>query len=185
MRLLSKTLLAVLLSVSLCLTGDAAQQVVIQERPVVNIPLALRQENWAGREGSGSCVWASTISLLRWQGRYETAAWIRSHYGDGEWPEDHVAKLDKIGVRYAFVTNGDVKFLEWCCRTRRGAGVTVHGGAHMVNLVHLDSQWACLLDNNSVEKFRWVPRSEFLSEWHASNGWAFTVVYSPAAPMPR
>ena len=185
MRLIPKVLLAAFLSVLLCCPGEAAQQVVIQERPVVNIPLALRQENWAGSEGSGSCVWASTISLLRWQGRYHTADWIRNHYGDGEWPEDHVAKLDKIGVRYAFVTNSDVKFLEWCCRTRRGAAVTVMGGAHMVNLVHLDSQWACLLNNNDVEHYKWVPRETFLAEWRASHGWAFTVVYAPAAPMPQ
>ena len=51
------------------------------------------------------------ISLLRWQGRYNTADWVRKNYGDGEWPEDLAKKLDRANVRYAYVINGDVKFL--------------------------------------------------------------------------
>lgn len=155
-----------------------------QERPTVNLPLSMRQTNWLGNRGEGSCVWASTISLLRWQGRYRTADWVRSNYGDGEWPDDHVAKLERAGIRYTFVTNGDVKFLEWCCRTRRGAGVTVMGGAHCVNLVFLDDRWACVLDNNDVQRYHWVRRETFLAEWRASYGWGFTVVYSPTPPLP-
>lgn len=155
------------------------------ERPTVNVPRADRQPNWLGQKRQGSCVWASTITLLRWQGRYATAEWLRKNYGDGEWPEDHVAKLDRAGVRYAYVTNGDVRFLEWACKTRRGAGVTVKGGAHCVNLVHLDAKWACLLDNNAVAKVIWVPRETFLAEWRASYGWAFTVLYAPCPPLPR
>jgi len=71
------------------------------------------------------------ISLLRWQYRLNTADYWRRTYGDGEWPEDLAAKFDQEGVRYAYVTNGDVRFLEWACRTRRGCGITVMGGAHM------------------------------------------------------
>lgn len=157
---------------------------VRRERPTVNLPLSMRQKNWIGHQDQGSCVWASTVSLLRWQGRYRTADWVRRNYGGGEWPEDHVAKLDKAGIRYAYVTNGDVRFLEWSCRTRRGAGVTVMGGAHCVNLVFLDDRWACLLDNNDVQHYRWVPRETFLAEWRASHGWSFTVLYSPLPPPP-
>ena len=62
------------------------------------------------------------------------------------------AKFDREGIRYAYVTNGDVRFLEWACRTRRGCGITVMGGAHMVALVHLDDKWAAILDNNNVEQ---------------------------------
>ena len=56
------------------------------EYPTVNLPVALRQANWRGDEGEGSCVHASVISLFRWQGRYATAADlatdIRRHLAD-------------------------------------------------------------------------------------------------------
>ena len=68
------------------------------------------------------------VSLLRWQGRYRTADWVRQNCGDGEWPDDMAQRLDEANIRYAYVTNGDVKFLEWACRTRRGCGITVMGG---------------------------------------------------------
>jgi hypothetical protein len=155
-----------------------------RERPTVNVPLVLRQQNWRGHQGEGSCTWASVISLLRWQGQYQTADWIRKNYSDGAWPDSLAIKLNRRGVRFAYVTNGDVNFLEWACRTRRGCGITVLGGAHMVALVHLDDKWAAILDNNNVEQFIWVPRETLIAEWRASDGWAVTPVYDPAAPLP-
>ena len=164
---------------------NAGNRVVKKERPVVNVPLALRQSNWLGSNREGSCVHASMISLFRWQGRYRTADYWRKTYGNGEWPEDMAAKFDREGIRYGYVENGDVRFLEWACRTRRGCGITVMGGAHMVALVHLDDRWAALLDNNNVSKFIWVPRETLIAEWKASYGWAVTPIYTPAAPLPQ
>jgi len=156
-----------------------------QERPTVNVPAAMRQSNWRGPRGQGSCVHATMISLFRWQYRLRAADYWRRAYGDGDYPEGLAAKFDHEGIRYAYVTNGDVRFLEWACRTRRGCGITVMGGAHMVALVHLDDQWAALLDNNNVERFIWVPRETLLAEWKASYGWAVTPIYTPAAPLPQ
>jgi hypothetical protein len=158
---------------------------VRRERPVINVPLALRQSNWQGPQGQGSCVHASIISLFRWQGRYKTADYWRRTYGDGESPDDLAQAFDREGIRYAYVTNGDVKFLEWACRTRRGCGITVMGGKHMVALVHLDAEWAAILDNNNVSKFIWLPRATLIAEWKASYGWAVTPIYTPAAPLPQ
>ena len=45
----------------------------VVEKPTVNLPLELRQENWIGDQGQGSCVHATLVSLFRWQGRYATA----------------------------------------------------------------------------------------------------------------
>jgi len=156
-----------------------------RERPAVNLPLEMRQRNWQGAQGQGSCTWATMVSLLRWQGRYYTADWVRRSCGDGEWPGDMAERLDQAHVRYAYVTNGDVRFLEWACRTRRGCGITVKGGQHMVALVHLDAKWAALLDNNAVEKYIWVPRETLIAEWKASYGWAIAPIYTPAAPLPQ
>lgn len=158
---------------------------IVTERPTVNVPYELRQENWLGRKREGSCTWATTISLLRWQGRYHTADWVRKNRGDGEWPEHMAEGLDIAGIRYAYTTEGDVEFLEWACNTRRGCGITVQGGAHMVTLVHLDSKWAAILDNNDIEKFIWVPREALIAEWQASHGWAMAPVYTPTAPLPQ
>ena len=178
--------LILLVSVAGCeVVENAGNRVVKKERPVVNVPLALRQSNWLGSNREGSCVHASMISLFRWQGRYRTADYWRKTYGNGEWPEDMAAKFDREGIRYAYVENGDVRFLEWACRTRRGCGITVMGGAHMVALVHLDDRWAALLDNNNVSKFIWVPRETLIAEWKASYGWAVTPIYTPAAPLPQ
>jgi len=158
---------------------------VNKERPLVNIPMALRQENWIGSQREGSCVHATMISLMRWQGRIHLANKWRRMYANGEWPTGLAFKFDREGVRYAYTDKGDVKFLEWASRTRRGCGITVMGGAHMVALVHLDDKWACLLDNNSISKYKWVPRETMIAEWKASHGWAVTPIYTPAAPKPQ
>ena len=155
------------------------------ERPTVNVPLAMRQSNWLGTRREGSCVHATMISLFRWQGRFNTADYWRRAFGNGSYPEDLAEKFDRAKVRYAYVTNGDVRFLEWACRTRRGCGITVRGGAHMVALVHFDAKWAGILDNNKIEKIIWIPRETLVAEWKASYGWAVAPVYTPAAPMPR
>jgi hypothetical protein len=154
------------------------------EYPTVNLPTSLRQSNWIGNKNEGSCVHATMISLLRWQNRPGTADYWRQHYGNGEWPEDLAKKFDYEGVRYAYVTNGDPAFLEWACSTRRGCGITVMGGKHMIALVHLDDEWAGLLDNNDVGTITWVPRETLVAEWQNSNGWAVTPIYSPAPPLP-
>ena len=154
------------------------------EYPTINLPVSLRQPNWIGNRNEGSCVHATMISLLRWQGRHNTADYWRRNYGNGEWPEDLAAKFNREGLRYAYVTNGDVGFLDWACSTRRGCGVTVMGGRHMVALVHFDNEWAGILDNNDTDAITWVPRDTFVSEWQNSNGWAVTPVYNPAPPLP-
>ncbi len=172
----------------LCLGCDAPT--IKKEYPTVNLPVALRQENWRGNKKEGSCVHATMVSLFRWQGRFAMANHWRATYGNGEVADDTwdardnlVQKMEREGVRYAYTTAGDVAFLEWACSTRRGCGVTVMGGKHMVALVHFDAEWAGILDNNDVERITWIPRETFVAEWQNSNGWAVTPVYTPAPPL--
>ena len=178
-----KHLLAIL-AVTLSLSGCQGRPVTA-ERPRINIPLACRQTNWRGSNGQGSCVWATTVSLLRWQGRFATANWVMQNLGNGASLRDAARTLDNIGVRFAYAVDADVHFLEWAVRTRRGVGVPIQGGEHFVALVHLDSKCAMLLDNNDVDHLIVIPRERFLAEWRASGGWALTVVYAPAAPLPQ
>jgi hypothetical protein len=158
-----------------------SDRIPVVERPTVNLPYVFRQANW---NKNGSCVHASMVSLFKWQGEKELAKLWRGKYRGGEWASRLASRLEANGVRYAYVTNGDVSFLEWACDTRRGCGITVDGGSHMVTLVHLDSEWAATLDNNDISKFNWIPRKKLIAEWKASYGWAVTPVYSPAAPLP-
>lgn len=152
-----------------------------EEHPVVNLPLSLRQENYT--EG-GSCVWATTISLLRWQGQYELADWIRKARSGGVFTSELFDTIDKAGLKFSSTNNGDVSFLEWACQTRRGAAIVINGGAHMVTLVDMDEYRVCILDNNSIEQYKWLSRTVVLKEWKQSGGIAFTPVYSPASPLP-
>ena len=144
----------------------------------MNLPLEARCKNYAG----GSCVCASTISLLRWHGRDELAGALRSVCVGGQSASSLHAHLEQLGVRYAFTTSGDVAFLEWAIRTRRGCGITYYP-AHYVNLVDLTDEQATLLDNNRVGQDITVPRDEFLRRWRGYGGWATAVVYAPAAPI--
>lgn len=155
----------------------------ITERPVMNLPLSLRQANWRGKNGSGSCVHASWMSCLRWQGKPEMADYWGSKYDGGENYDEMVQRLDAEGIRWAGTCGqGDVKFLEWMHRTRRGCIVT-WSPRHVVCLVHFDSKWAGILNNNDIENIKWIPREEFLTEWKARGSWAMTPVYTPAAPL--
>lgn len=174
-----RNFLGLLTAISLSMPNPLAAA----ERPVVNLPEALRQGNWLGRQGEGSCVHATMISLFNWQGKYELAKWWRANHGDGEWDTDLANKLTKAGVKFAYTSRrGDVGFLEWSIRTRRGCGVTVMGGRHMVALVHLDKDWAGILDNNQTGKIIWVKRATFISEWLNSSSWAIVPIVGP--PMP-
>ena len=156
-----------------------------RELPTVNLEQVFRQKNWIGSEREGSCVHATMIMLFRWQGRVDLAAKWRKTYENGEWPEGLAAKFDKEGVRYAYTSAAnDVHFLEWACHSRRGCGVTVNGGSHMVMLVHLDNERAGIIDNNHPNEVKWVARRTFLSEWFNSNSWAVTPVYIPPPPLP-
>lgn len=156
-----------------------------QERPTVNLEEILRQSNWIGSQNEGSCVFATMISAMRHQGRDDLADLIKENYENGSWPSDLAAKLDALDIRYAYTSHeNDVAFLEWAIATRRGAGVTCQNGAHMVLLVHLSKDYAGVIDNNSPEEIKWIPREEFLNEWFNSESWAVTPVYTPPPPRP-
>lgn len=150
----------------------------------IEIPDRWRRRNWIGDRGQGSCVHASLVHLLHWQGRHELADWWQKRYANGETADGLAAKLEKAGIRFAETRDGDVSFLEWAIRTRRGAAVVMQDGAHMVNLVGLDGGAARILDSNAPERIREISRDDFLREWKVSGGWAVTPVGAPMPPAP-
>jgi len=165
-------------------------KIYLQEVPIVNIPEGLRQRNWAeSGPGDGSCTWASIIPLLRWQQNEAIADHILKTQGGGETINDFMSKLDKIGVVYAtgFM---DKYFLEEVCRLRLGAVVGIHAyketgtPRHAVTLVGTTEDSVCLLDNNDISEFHWIPREIFFDDWMNAGGIVLTPVYSPIAPLP-
>ncbi len=160
--------------------GYQPEKPSIKERPTVNVPKRDREANYAG----GSCVHSSLVSLFRWQGRYGMADYWRRTYSGGESRTGLNKKLEQNGIRWAETSSGDINFLNWCITTRRGCIIVCNGGRHMVTLVDLTPEWACVLDNNKPNTFNWIPRDVLLADWRKSNGWATTVVYAPAAPLP-
>jgi hypothetical protein len=153
--------------------------------PRINIERSLRQQNWAGREGEGSCTHATLIMILRHQGRADAAAYWRRKYGDGENFQSLSAKLNAERFRWAGTQRrNDVAFLQWAVATKRGCLVTCKGGKHAILLVHLDKKYAGLVDNNNPQKTIWVSRQRFLSEWFNSNSWGVTILGTPPALRP-
>ena len=148
----------------------------------MNLPLSARQKNWTSPGGSGSCVVASSVMVMRWQGMDEMAKRFRNTYSGGQSSSSINAKFEANNLRFAYTTSGDVQFLEWCCRTRRGAGIG-YFPSHCICLVDMTPTTCYLLDNNRIGHYIEVPRDEFIRKWHGWGGWGFTLVYSPAPPM--
>lgn len=164
--------------------------------PKVEIPPALWQKNWAFAPLEGSCVHASAIMLWRWQGQYAWANYWKSKHYHGEYADRFHKRCDAEGVTYCDTYGQrDVSFLVWAVSTRRGALVAVSNGplygydgkiAHAVCLVHLDSKWAGILDNNDIGQgpgnVIWVPADAFVADWLRSDSWAWSPVSTPPAP---
>lgn len=150
------------------------------EHPVMNLPIALRQQNWVAASGDGSCVWASLVMALRWQHRDQEAAHLRATYSGGA-SKYHTAKC---GIRLAETFNErDVGFLEWAVRTRRGACVAIQGAEHMVCIVDMTEDRVAILDNNDPNNIHWRWRKEFLADWFKSASWAITPLGPPPPPL--
>lgn len=167
----------------LCLIDFGNQN---SEHPVMNLPPSLSVRNWSK---GGSCVIASMVDLLRWQGKFDTAARLRSRYSGGQTYYSWRQILDSEGIRYASTyQKSDVGFLERAIATRRGCMVGVmpyskqKNPQHMVCLVDLTLLQACILDNNDPKRVHWVSREAFLDEWYRSGSWALTPVYTPTSP---
>lgn len=150
----------------------------------VDLPQAWRTPNYAG----GSCLHAATIDLLRWQGQHQMADyWRRNYSGAASVPGTIAPTADRLGLRFAYTTEGDEAFLEWCSDTKRGAAIhwqLNRPSDHAVTFLGYVGDTANLLDNNRVSTPVAMPKADFLRIWKASGGYALTFVYSPQPPRP-
>jgi len=156
------------------------------EAPQVSIPAPIRQTNWRGPLGQGSCVYASLTTHTRWQNNFELSDWCRKQ-GDGEYGDRLKKKLDSIGVKHASTEQASIEFLDWCAATRRGcilwwkpshcctfAGYVVRDGV----------TYCAIIDNNQPGTFELTERSQFIRLWAGYGGFGLAVLGSPASPLP-
>src|SRR5438093_7986957 len=198
-RLAFVPLLVLLLAADVSATPQLGGPIAPDGRTRVQIdfPLALRSANSVGRDGYGLCVFTSVMHAARWQkeGPLEDfQALMRRELGGG-WPE----KLDRMIAKYApgvdyFQYEGrDPTVLKLALAGQRLPSVTYNGRdphyrggiSHMVNLVHFDEHWACILDNNFVGEndLVWMTPSEFLERWRGrGSGWAVILLREPPDP---
>lgn len=166
-----------------------ASSAVASELPTVNLPPQLRQKNWVGPNGSGSCVHATVVMLFRWAGLYDMAEFWRKTYADGEYDTELARRLDAAHIRFAWIDNGNPAFLDWACATRRGAGIGIRlpgGGYHFVMVVHCDSKYIAIIDNNRPSVVSWYDRNSYIDYWRSAGGWAVAIISgSPAPPLPE
>lgn len=155
----------------------------IQQSRLALAPIGLRRRNWVGNRNEGSCVHASLVNLLHWQGQHELAdRWERSH-GNGQSWLGLTNDLRSAQVPFAETHASDEAFLDWASRTRRGA-VLPYGEGHAVSLIGLNARTATILDPNQPREPFTVSRAAFLQDWKSRGGWAVTPLGTPAAPSP-
>lgn len=173
------------------------------EVPRVNLPEAMRQKNWTSRTaakyGQGSCVHASTVMAFRWQNEIELAEKWRRSYSGGETASSILSKYRSNRIPYCALTVydqseqnpdrfGNPEFLEWASETRRGA-IIWFKPSHCCFFVGFcfrnGREEAVIIDNNSISRFEYYEKMDFLRKWRSYGGFAATPIISPpAAPIP-
>lgn len=161
-------------------------------RVTVDVPQGMRHHNTAGTDGSGLCVWWSITHAARWQDEGPLAdlgSWMQKKAGGG-WPQ----RVDQIltakpfaGVDYAQYEGTAPTILKAALASKRLPCVTYNGRdphysgriSHMVNCVHFDEQWVCILDNNYIgpNELVWMTPAEFSERWISQGtGWAVVLL---------
>jgi len=165
----------------------------------INFPEKWRAHNTGGRDGAGLCVFTSIMHAARWQLETPLANFqdlMKKELGGG-WP----SKVDQMIAKYAngvdyFQYEGrDLLPLSVALKSGRLPSVTYAGRdphykgsiAHMVNIVHLDAAWACILDNNFIgpNDLVWMTPQEFFDRWSGrGSGWTVVLLRPPPYPLP-
>lgn len=174
----------------------------------LDLPGSLHLKNTGGSDGAGLCVFTSIAHSARWQ-HVELLEnfhdWMKQYAGGG-YPEKVNQKIAQIAKekgrpppRYLQVEGGRelLDLLRAAVASGRMPAVTYYFSPsgryrgqrilHMVSLVHLDSQYACILDNNypGVDQYEWLTVDEFLRAFTGGrSGWAVVLLDAGPPPLP-
>ena len=158
------------------------------EVPIANVPAKLRQTNWEDKNGSGSCVIASSISVFRWHNMDELAAYFRKAYAGGQTANSVKSIWARHKIPFRVEEDGNPEFLDWCSDTRRPAIIWFFP-SHCVTFVGFSRgadgrEVAWLLDNNRVQQFIPIEKNTFIRAWRGYGGFAMASMTEPAPPLP-
>jgi len=165
-----------------------------------DFPVDQRTKNIGGRDGAGLCVFSSIGHAARWQNENRLKNFqsdMKKELGGG-YPgkvDTMIAKYGK-GAEYLQAETKDQTILRLALKTGRMPSVTYAGRdphykgriAHMVNLIFLDDNNACILDNNHIgeNELVWMTNKEFQDRWtDGRSGWAIILMSPPPPPVPR
>lgn len=166
-----------------------------------DLAVDVRTENCGGSDGAGLCVFSSGGHSARFQNvplLVNFRDFMRSYPGGG-YPtkvDKYIAlAASKAGLPapvYANYEGKDLNVLRAALASGRMPAVTYNGHdphykgsiSHMVNLVALTGDWACVLDNNFIgaNELVWMTPEQFSARWcGGGNGWAL-LFFAPAPP---
>ena len=164
----------------------------------IDLPESQHVKNFgAPADGKGLCVFASMTMAARWHHVRQLSDIIHKINEGGGWPEKvtEVFKQYAPDLKFVQYEDTDPAILDKALAEGRPACVTYGYGEryqmktiyHMVLLVHLDSKYAAILDNNFPGTYEWMSREEFLRRWvHPSGkGWAYVMLAPPPPPPPH
>jgi hypothetical protein len=154
------------------------------------LPLSLRMWNVGGSDGAGLCVYTSVTHAARYQNEqklFGLRAWAEKRPG-GSWPQKLAKDVAEFapGVRWVQSDGRDLAFLQAALKTGRMASISIPG--HMLNAIHADDRWVCLMDNNAIydrqtkrdNKLDWLTVDEFQKRW---TGWVVVLLAPPPPPL--
>lgn len=197
-----------------CAVGGNAARVGGKTSPdkgneiAIDLPGELHLKNAGGSDGLGLCVFTSIAHGARWQNvalLENFRDWMKKYPGGG-WPQKVDQMIAKIAkekgeplpeylqlqggreildvIRVAIDSGRMVQVTYSRSPTGRYNGAKI---SHMVSLVHLDSKWACILDNNypGVDSLEWMTVDQFVETFtNGRAGWAFVLLDAPPPPLP-
>lgn len=175
----------------------------------MDLPESEQMANVGGSDRAGLCVFTSVEHSARWQNVEALNGfqnWMRGYPGGG-WPEKLAKKIEEYSKARGFAVPKFAQaegkaadlmpIIEEALKSGRGVATTYdrspsgrYGGrkiAHMVNIIHLDSKYACIMDNNyiGVSKYEWMSRDEFSRIVLGNNGWIAILLDPGPPPLPH
>lgn len=171
-----------------------------------DLPETQMLRNKGGSDGAGLCVFTSCEHSSRWQAIPALAGfrdWMTRFPGGANPPKlkakiEQICKERGVPVPDYIQLQGRAEILpvlKAACESGRMPAVTYSFSPtgryqgrkiqHMVSLVFLSDDWACILDNNhpGVDKLEWISTKDFLRTFTGgSNGWA--VIFATPGPPP-
>lgn len=171
----------------------------------IDLPASQHLRNKGGTDGAGLCVFTSAEHSMRWAGMPLDGFrdWMAQNHRGGGWPEKLTSMLRAYCLQkgvsepdYFQVLDGDLEILKAACKNGRMPCVTYafsptgrYRGriAHMVNIVHCDDNWVCVLDNNfpGVNNYEWMTPAEFRRVFTTGGPWAVIFLHHGPPPPPR